>query len=82
MVGRGSSAIRRPYESSRSDRFPSPPWSHLPVIGGVASPPAADHAEAVTGPGRPRVTATARAQRAAGSLTDDDIDKSSAPGWR
>ena len=82
MVGRGSSAIRRSHESSLSDRFPGPPWSHPPVIGGVASPPAADHVGAVTGPGRPRVTTPARAQRAAGSLADDDINKSSALGWR
>ena len=62
--------------------FPSHPWSHPPVIGGVASPPAAD-AEgktaglvAIPGNGPPV------AQRAAGSLADDDINKSSALGWR
>ena len=51
MVGRGSSAIRRPYESSQGDRFPSQPWSHPPVIGGVASIPNAD----TTGVARPGV---------------------------
>ena len=38
MVGRGPSAIRRSDERSWSDRFPYPPWSHPPVIGGVALP--------------------------------------------
>ena len=81
MVGRGSSAIRRSCESSRSDRFPHPPWCHPPVIGGVASPPAADLAGGAFRPGvkLARVTAPARNQRAAGSLADDDINKSSAP---
>ena len=79
MVGRGSSAIRRPYESSQGDRFPSQPWSHLPVIGGVASPPAAD-AEgktaglvAIPGNGPPV------AQRAAGRLAPSPTTTSTNP---
>ena len=35
-----SPALRGSYEKSWGGRFPYPPWSHPPVIGGVASPPA------------------------------------------
>ena len=41
---------KTPHESSWGDRFPSRPWSHPPVIGGVASISNADTMGAVTGP--------------------------------
>ena len=81
MVGRGPSAIRRSREESQSDRFPYPPWSHPPVIGGVALPTS----------GGPRGDTVRPPARAAPGLrtprgpsapwiviADDYIDKSSA----
>ena len=55
--------------------FPSPPWSHPPVIGGVASPPAADLAGRGGEPDGVKLrpaNGLREGSRAAGSLADDD----------
>ena len=60
---------------------PYPPWSHPPVIGGVASPPVGGLRWAWL-PVPNRVTVPAVTQRAPGSLADADYHKPSAFGLR
>ena len=60
---------------------PDQPWSHPPVIGDVASPPAGGLRWGMY-PAPDRVTVPTVAQRASGSLADADYHKSSAFGPR
>ena len=77
MVGRGPSAIRRSHEKSSSDRFPYPPWSHPPVIGGVALPTSGGPSGVGHRP--PGYGPREGSSRRWVTIADDNIDKSSAP---